>query len=224
MTGRLLLVRHAETEWHRDNRYAGARSDPDLTAHGLRQVDALAKGVLAERVEAVASSPLRRALRTATPAADALGVPVDVVPDLREADFGALEGRTRAEADPGLVRRFLADPVAHPFPGAEPPRDAAARTAAALRDISARHAGRTVLVVGHSTALRLALCALLGLPLAAYRQVFPRLDNVAATEIRLPAEPGGPMSLLSLNRPFPPSRKEVPCDDSSPSPRPRCSP
>ncbi|UCM91064.1 histidine phosphatase family protein [Streptomyces marincola] len=205
MTGRLLLVRHAETEWHRDNRYAGARSDPGLTARGLRQVEALARGARAEGVTAVASSPLRRAVRTATPAARAVGAPLRLVPDLREVDFGALEGRTRDEADPALVRRFLADPVAHPFPGAEPPPAAAARTAAALRGLGALHPAGTVLVVGHSTALRLALCALLGLPLAGYRRLFPRLDNVAVTEIGLPADPAGPASLLSLNRPFPPS-------------------
>ncbi|WP_049575525.1 histidine phosphatase family protein, partial [Streptomyces sp. SBT349] len=141
MTGRLLLVRHAETAWHRENRYAGARSDPDLTENGLRQVEALAGGALAEGVRAVVSSPLRRAVRTATPAADALGVPVEVVPGLREVDFGVLEGRTRAEADPELVRRFLADPVAHPFPGAEPPRHAAARAEAALREVGGRYGG-----------------------------------------------------------------------------------
>ncbi|WP_049579795.1 histidine phosphatase family protein, partial [Streptomyces sp. SBT349] len=65
--------------------------------------------------------------------------------------------------------------------------------------------GGPVLVVGHSTILRLALCALLGLPLAAYRQHFPRLDNVAVTEIALPADPSRPVSLLSLNRSISPA-------------------
>ncbi|TDC27184.1 histidine phosphatase family protein [Streptomyces sp. 8K308] len=195
-------MRHAETVWHRDNRYAGARSDPDLSEAGWRQVAALANAVSAEGVTAVVSSPLRRALRTARPAADALGLPVRVMSGLREVDFGALEGRTRAEADPELVRAFVADPVAHPFPGAEPPESAARRATAALREIVARHPDGTVLVVAHSTVLRLALCALLGLELAMYRRVFPRFENVAVTEVRLPAEPGPPAALLSLNRPL----------------------
>ncbi|MGP4113420.1 histidine phosphatase family protein [Streptomyces sp. 4N509B] len=204
--GRLLLVRHAETVWHRENRYAGARSDPELTANGLRQVAALADAAPAEGVRAVVSSPLRRAVRTAAPAAEALGLPVEVVPELREVDFGELEGRTRAEvaaSDPELVRRFVADPVANPFPGAEPPLDAAARAAAALRAVAGRHGRRgtdPVLVVAHSTLLRLALCSLLGLPVAAYRRILPRLDNVAVTELAVPADPTLPVSLLSLNR------------------------
>jgi probable phosphoglycerate mutase len=41
---------------------------------------------------------------------------------------------------------------------------------------------------------------LLGLSLSAYRRVFPRLDNVRVTEIRLPADPAQPAALLSLNR------------------------
>ncbi|RMI44636.1 histidine phosphatase family protein [Streptomyces triticirhizae] len=200
---RLLLARHAETVWHAENRYAGSRSDPDLTERGLRQVEALARGAVAAGVDAVVSSPLRRAVRTATPAAEALGVEVLTVPELREVDFGELEGRTRAEADPELVRRFVADPVAHPFPGAEPPAEAAARVSAALRAVAERLPGHTVLVVGHSTGLRLALCSLLGLPVAHYRRTFPRLENVAVTELRLPADASHPAALLSLNRTLP---------------------
>jgi probable phosphoglycerate mutase len=58
-----------------------------------------------------------------------------------------------------------------------------------------------VLVVAHNTLLRLALCTLLDLPLNRYRQIFPRLDNAAITELRLPAEPTDPASLMSLNVP-----------------------
>ena len=58
----------------------------------------------------------------------------------------------------------------------------------------------TVLVVAHSSLFRIALCTLLGLPAGRYRHVFPYLDNVALTEIRLPADPSLPAALLSLNR------------------------
>ena len=93
--------------------------------------------------------------------------------------------------------------MAHPFPGAEPPAVAAERCAGALRRIAARHGDDTVLVVAHNTLLRLGLCVLLGLPVARYRQVFPRLDNVAVTEIALPDGGAGPAALLSLNVPIP---------------------
>jgi broad specificity phosphatase PhoE len=196
----LLLTRHAQTVWHRENRYAGI-SDVDLTPAGVQQAEQLAGWVGARGVDVVVSSPVRRACETAGPSARALGVTVEVEGDLREVGFGVAEGRTLAELDPEVVAQFRADPVAHPFPGAEPPDEAAARCAAALRRTAARYPDDTVLVVAHNTLLRLGLCALLGLPIARYRQVFPRLDNVAVTEIALPDRGAGPAGLLSLNVP-----------------------
>jgi len=199
VSARLILARHGETVWHAENRYAGSRSNPALTERGREQAAELATAAVQLGVDAVVSSTIARAIATATPAATALGVELVTVADLREVDFGELEGRTIAEADPGLVERFRTDPVANPFPGSEPPAAAAARAVAALRELDATHDGATVLVVAHNTLLRLALCQLLGISLSDYRRVFPRLDNVARTEIRLPADPTKPAALLSLN-------------------------
>jgi broad specificity phosphatase PhoE len=197
----LLLTRHGETVWHRENRYAGT-SDIDLTPHGVQQARRLADWVRTRGVGAVVCSPVRRARETAAPSAAAVGVEIEIEDDLREVGFGIAEGRTLAELDQDVVARFRADPSAAPFPGAEPPSVAAERCAAALRRIAARHAEDTVLVVGHNTALRLGLCLLLGLPVARYRQVFPRLDNVAITEIALADRGEGPAALLALNVPL----------------------
>jgi broad specificity phosphatase PhoE len=87
--GGLFLARHAETVWYKENRYAGAHADPELTEAGLRQAEALATRAAAAGVEVVVSSPQRRAVRTAEPVAAALGVLVEQVPDLREVDFGS---------------------------------------------------------------------------------------------------------------------------------------
>lgn len=205
MTGRattLVLARHGETVWHAENRYAGT-SDIDLTPNGVLQAERLAGWARTRSIDTVVSSPVRRAVETAEPAALAVGVAPAIVDDLREVGFGIAEGHTLRELDPDVVARFRADPVAHPFPGAEPPPAAAQRCAEALRGIAASHIGESVLVVAHNTLLRLGLCALLGLPIARYRQVFPRLDNAAITEIAVPTG-GGPVSLLSLNVPVRP--------------------
>jgi broad specificity phosphatase PhoE len=123
----------------------------------------------------------------AQPAADALGLPPRIVGELREVHFGVAEGRTLDEVrsdDPELVGRFRGDPVAGAFPGPEPPAEAAARGADALRAIAETESGRgPVLVVAHNTLLRLTLCRLLGIPLSTYRTVFPQLGNCALTEI-----------------------------------------
>ncbi|MGK5728585.1 histidine phosphatase family protein [Streptomyces sp. URMC 124] len=202
-----LLVRHGETEWHAENRYAG-RSDVSLTERGLRQGEALASWAAAgqelgagQEFDAVMCSPLSRARLTARPAAAALGLPLRVDERLTEVDFGRGEGLTRgemAEAFPGELAAFLDDPVAHHLPGGEDPAAAAARAVACLTETARDLPGGRVLVVAHSTLLRLALCELLGIPLSRYRVVFPALENGSLTELRLRE---GRASLLRLNVP-----------------------
>ena len=198
----LLLTRHGETVWHAENRYAGGSSDIDLTDHGRDQARALAEWSATQGIDAVFSSPVRRARETAAPVAELLHLPVTTVEGLREVDFGVAEGRTVDELrglDAAAVQRFLSDPALHPFPGSEPPHQAADRAVRAIRDICGQRAGDRVLVVAHNTLLRLALCRLLGLPVGRYRQVFPRLDNTAITRVLVSHDPAAVTSLLSLN-------------------------
>lgn len=201
----LVLSRHGRTVWHAENRYAGT-SDVDLDDVGRAQAAQLAVWAGTHCPAAVVCSPVRRARETAAASATALDLVVLVVDELREVGFGSAEGRTLVELaadDADMVDRFRDDPVGHHFPGGEPPRDAAERGAEALRRLAAEHAGATVLVVGHNTLLRLALCRLLGIDVRLYREVFPRLDNGALTRLTLPSQGRGPGALVSLNVPLP---------------------
>ncbi|OCC12603.1 histidine phosphatase family protein [Streptomyces sp. PTY087I2] len=209
MTTRLLLVRHGETEWHAENRYAGV-TDISLTPRGAAQATDLGAWAGRSGVDAIACSPLSRARLTASPAAEALGLTVEVQEGLREVDFGWGEGRTiqeMADEDPEAVRRFREDADSGAFPGSEPVARAAARATASLRDLADRHPGGRVLVVAHNTLLRIALCELLGLPLGRYRRIFPRLDNGAVTEIEIR---GTETALRSLNVPTAPPPAPAP--------------
>jgi probable phosphoglycerate mutase len=211
----LTLVRHGRTIWHAENRYAGV-SDVPLDEIGRAQAVALAGWARHQHFDVLVCSPVPRAVATAAPVAAALGLEPEVVTDLREVDFGIAEGRTLAElrvSHPDSAEAFVADPVAHPFPGAESPAAAAERAVGALRGVAERHRGRSVLVVAHSTLLRLALCTWLGIPLARYRAVLPRLENAAATRIRVPVDAAAPPALLALNIPTSPA---VTADEPAP--------
>ena len=198
---RLVLVRHGETVWHAENRYAG-RSDIALTDKGRRQAASLAEWARSANLKAIWSSTLSRAQLTALPAAEATGLPLQIDARLIEIDFGRGEGMTEAEMSqtfPEDRAAFLRDPAAHPLPGGEDPVEAAKRGVAVLHSIAAASDGGRVLVVAHNTLLRLVLCQLLGLPLGRYRTVFPHLANGAATEIGITRES---VSLLSFNVPL----------------------
>jgi len=200
MSTTLLLARHGQTVWHAENRYAGI-SDVALTEAGVAQAEDLGRWAAAHPVDAIWTSPLSRAVRTAAPAARALKLTPHTEPALRECDFGVVEGRTLAEfaaEDPSAAEAFRADPVAHPFPGSEDPTAAAERGLAALQRIAAAHSGGRVLVVAHNTLLRLVLCRLLSIPLSEYRRTFPMLRNAAVSEIRMVQ---GENALLSFNVP-----------------------
>ncbi|WP_405872734.1 histidine phosphatase family protein [Streptomyces sp. NBC_00005] len=206
MSTTLLLARHGQTVWHAENRYAGV-SDVALTDTGRAQAETLGRWAAAHPVDAIWTSPVSRAVITAEPACRALGLTPFHEPDLRECDFGVVEGRTLAEfasEDPKAAEAFRADPVNHPFPGAEDPKTAAARGATALHRIAAAHDGERVLVVAHNTLLRLVLCELLSIPLRDYRRVFPQLRNAAVSELRTHRRSVG---LISLN---------VPCETDVP--------
>jgi broad specificity phosphatase PhoE len=216
MSTELTLVRHGRTIWHAENRYTGV-SDVPLDETGRAQAVALAGWAARQHFDVLVCSPVPRALATAAPVAAAIGLEPEVVADLREVDFGIAEGRTLAElrvSDPAAAEAFVADPVTNPFPGAEPPAAAAERAVGALRGVAERHSGRSVLVIAHNTLLRLALCAWLGIPLARYRAVLPRLENTAATRLRVPADTAAPPALLALNVPTSPA---VTADELAPT-------
>ncbi len=199
----LLLVRHGQTVWHEGNRYAGS-SDVPLTDVGHEQVQALARWAATARLDAVWSSTLQRAIDTAAPAAEAAGLELRTDARLVEVAFGKGEGLTRSEMGvvfPDAVDAFLRSPASVPLPGGERGYDAIARAAAAFREICAEQPDGRVLVVAHSTLLRLVLCALLGIDPESYRQVFPNLRNATVTTLDLADD--GAAALDSYNVPIP---------------------
>ena len=90
----LVLVRHGETEWTKSKQHTG-RQDIPLTATGRKEAELLRHRLAAWPFARVLVSPLSRARDTCTLAG--LGDRAEVRPDLMEWDYGAYEGRTRAD-------------------------------------------------------------------------------------------------------------------------------
>jgi broad specificity phosphatase PhoE len=92
-TGRLLLMRHGESEGNRARQYTPHPEIP-LTDLGREQAARTAT-LLARRYSprAIVSSPFLRARQTARIMGEALRMPFSIEADLRERNYGALTGR-----------------------------------------------------------------------------------------------------------------------------------
>lgn len=147
MTVRVLLVRHGESTWNAVRRWQG-RADPPLSVRGERQaLDAVERAAEVGPFDAVVSSTLHRARRTAELLAGGLDVHLLApIADLGERDAGEWEGLTRAEIeerDPGFLAGHRRPP------GYEDDRSVVERAGRALVELAAEHPGATILIVSH---------------------------------------------------------------------------
>lgn len=141
----ILLVRHGQSVWNADGRWQG-QENPPLSELGRGQAGhaAAAVGVL----DAIYSSPLDRALQTASIIGEETGVgPVNTLHGLVERNAGAWQGLTRAEIERGFPG-FLAD--GRRPPGWEDDRAVEDRSMDSLERIVVEHPHGQVLVVAHA--------------------------------------------------------------------------
>jgi len=153
---RLILVRHAEPVEDMRGRCYGSL-DVGLCQAGLREAERLAS----LECEVVYSSPRIRAIDTAK----AIAAYVRIDDDLRELDFGELEGRTYDEiaaSEPELYRAWMERPTTVTFPGGESFALLKKRALAALDRI--RAANDCAVVVTHGGVIRAALAEWLSMP------------------------------------------------------------
>jgi len=165
MSFRLIVVRHGETDWTRDGRYAGSRDIP-LNAGGLRQSEATAAVLASRSLSAVCASPLERARMSAEIIAKPHRLEVATHAAFSEMGFGAWEGLTRDEvsrAFPELHRRWRETPHLVELAGGETLAQVQARVQEGLRELRAQRDGQSVVLVTHGVVVRLLVLEALGL-------------------------------------------------------------
>ena len=170
---RVILVRHAETEWNRERRNQG-RSDIPLNDLGRWQAERVALRLRDEPIALVCSSPLQRAIHTARAIAEPHGVRVRVEPGLRELDQGDLEGLTfeelrRRHGD--LIRAWTADPTDVLMPGGETMRQVQERAWEVVARSLAHDSTGAVVLVSHALTITSILCRALDMALARGRRM-----------------------------------------------------
>ncbi len=163
---RIVLIRHGQTEWNRVERFRG-RADIPLNETGLSQADATGERVAAEwRPAAVYSSSLSRAVKTAEAIAERMGLAVATHPGLLDIDYGEWQGLTPEEAKerwPEQIEAWFTRPGEARIPGGETLDDLRGRVMPAVEELADRHAGQTIVLVGHTVVNRMILLGALGL-------------------------------------------------------------
>ena len=175
----ILLIRHGETEWNREEVFRG-RADVPLSKRGREQARLLGEALKGSGVQTVYTSPLSRARQTADPVARALGLEAQVEERLVDMSFGQWEGRPRAEvekADPALYRAWLTQPQDFRPPDGESLANVIARAWPAMGEIAARHKGGRAAIVTHRVVCKVLLCSALGAGEAAFWRV--RVDTAS---------------------------------------------
>jgi len=190
------LVRHGETEGNSAERFCGW-TDVGLSDVGLRQAERLGDRLASENISIVYSSNLRRALQTAEVITSRHELGVIACHELREIDFGSVEGLTYGEISqkyPDLVRSWFNWDFSFRFPDGESIADVNNRVICFLHRLEEHAKEETIVVAAHSGVLRLLICNLLGLELRHWRQI--RLDLASLSIVETYSET---VILSSLN-------------------------
>ena len=163
------------------------RADLALDDTGRRQAEAAALRLKAEQVAAIYSSPLKRALETASIIAKQLNISVQPLEGLIDIDFGSWQGLSPEEAakqDGQLYKKWLEHPHEVRFPQGESLDVVRRRVLAAVDELAAKHKDQTVILVSHKVVCQVLMCAMLGLDNSQFWQVRQDVNAINIFELR----------------------------------------
>ncbi len=186
---RLILVRHGETEWNSEQRLQGGRSDIPLNENGEEQARRLGLALRKEKLTAVYSSPLQRAVTTAQAVAAHHGISVQTDPDLVEMDLGDLDGLNLVGVRDSRLdfwQQWRQGDCSMPIPGGESLVQVQQRVWPAVQRIIQQHRTGTVVLVGHSFVVQTVIFSALAAPIECFARF--RISPTGITILHLDGE------------------------------------
>lgn len=183
---KLYLVRHGQTEWNEGNRIQG-QSDTLLSENGRLQAEKVGVALLNRKLEAVYSSPLKRAVDTARAIASRYNLEVMSMPELMEINAGELDGITIEEMRRNYVdflKQWREGDSALKMPGGESMEELQKRTWVAVQEIMQKNYRNGVVIVSHHFALQSIVCSALGIDINNFRRFRQDLGGITTFEFR----------------------------------------
>ncbi|MCX5678281.1 MAG: histidine phosphatase family protein [Candidatus Omnitrophica bacterium] len=154
MPKKVILVRHGRTRWNAERRYMGV-TDIDLDDTGLAQAEKLKKRLSLEEIDKVYASDSCRALNFASIIFDRK--PIVKMRELREMNFGVLEGMTYEEIlrkYPKVYDEWLSDIHSANIPEGESMQSMKERVLGAFNKITSANRGKILAIVTHAGPIR----------------------------------------------------------------------
>lgn len=179
------MVRHGDTEFNSARRFQG-HSDIELSVAGYRQAERLRDRLAAEKIDIIYSSDLKRALATAGVISSKHKASIITCPELREINYGKLEGLTFEEISrlyPKVADWCVNWSPQLRFPGGESFDELKERVSRFPSRLKKHTLEQTMLIVAHGGPLRLLLCYLLELDLWHWRQFQLNVGSLSIVEM-----------------------------------------
>ena len=185
---KLFLVRHGQSAGNAEGRFGGHSPTP-LSGLGEKQAETTAKTLAKEKIEAIYSSDLPRAVETAAPLARALDLEIRQTDAFRERSVGQMENLTFEEAAqkfPDEYAALLRRDFEHVLSGGESYRQLLDRAASELDRAIADNRGGTIALFSHTGTICILALHLMGaLDAPALRPVWLATANCGVARIQL---------------------------------------
>ena len=158
------LIRHARTRWNQERKIQG-RTDIELSSQGRDQAGRWAVMLVPERYDVIFASPMVRAQQTAQILSNRMGVDIEYDADLREQDFGDWEGKTLVQVSrhsPEKIEQQESRGWEFCPPNGESRIRVLKRVLRSMETAAARFDKKQVLVVSHSSVMKIMIYHALG--------------------------------------------------------------
>ncbi|HOP81639.1 MAG TPA: histidine phosphatase family protein [Fervidobacterium sp.] len=163
----IYLVRHGSTEWNEKRIWQGV-VDTELSSRGIEEVEKVSEFFKNKSIDAIFSSPMKRARQTANIIASKIGYDSDrIITDnrLRECEIRLWNGKTNEEIAQLYATQFhewftnLNSNIA----GVESLESVQERMHDSLMDVIVHFTNKNVIIVSHAIAMRMLISKILNL-------------------------------------------------------------
>jgi len=192
----LLVIRHGQTDSNTNGYYMGW-SQEDLNQKGYEQVQLLSNRLADEEIDAIYTSPLKRARTTAETVAKPHNLGLTEMDDLIEINLGDWQGLHASEIVkkwPDMWQQSRIDPSVLSWPNGESFAEAVHRSVYAFQSIVTANQGKLVAIVTHDIIVRIMAMHVLGVSYSTYRRM--EIGNASFTKIVVT---DGKKQLVTLN-------------------------